>query len=62
MDIAAKPANPPTYLIDNHANLIIEQGGTRVVINAAAALELIAFIDRTGHLASAKKISQGADK
>ncbi len=49
----------PTYLIDNHANLIIEQGETRMVLDADAALELIVFLDRTGHLARAKSAAAG---
>lgn len=57
----AKPLQP-TYLIDNRANLIIEQGETRMVLDADAALELIVFLDRTGHLARAKSLVKGASQ
>lgn len=54
--------NPPVYLIDSQANLIIEQGSTRMVFAPVTALELIKFIERTGYQAHANSMTKGADK
>jgi hypothetical protein len=52
----------PVYLVDSQANLIIEQGGSRMVFALTAALELIKFIERTGYQAHANSLTKGADK
>jgi hypothetical protein len=48
------------YMVDSRANLIIEQGTARLTFNAAAALELIKFIERTGYQAHANTLTKGA--
>lgn len=50
----------PVCLVDNQANLIIEQGSTRIVFAPVAALELIQFIERTGYQAHANSLTKGA--
>lgn len=52
----------PVYLVDSQANLIIEQGGARMVFAPIAALELIKFIERTGYQAHANSLTKGAEK
>lgn len=49
----------PNYLVDNHANLVIESGDSRWTFNPAAALELIYFLERTGYQAHAKSMVKG---
>lgn len=50
----------PVYMVDSRANLVIEQGETRMVFDPAAALKLIKFIERTGYQAHANSITKGA--
>jgi hypothetical protein len=56
---AADPAEV-VYMVDSRANLIIEQGASRMVFNPAGALELIKFIERTGYQAHANSLVKGA--
>lgn len=51
---------PPNYLVDNHANLIIESGTVRLSLSPADALELIKFVERTGYQAHANTLTKGA--
>ncbi|MDA8258355.1 MAG: hypothetical protein M0Z99_22455 [Betaproteobacteria bacterium] len=53
---------PTVYMVDSRANLIIEQGATRLVFNPVGALELIKFIERTGYQAHANSLVKGAEK
>lgn len=50
------------YMIDNRANLIIEHDGHKVTFSPAGALDLIAFLERTGYQAHAKAITNGGAK
>jgi hypothetical protein len=50
------------YMIDNRANLIIEHDGHKVTFSASGALDLIAFLERTGYQAHAKAITNGGAK
>lgn len=56
---AADPAEV-VYMVDSRANLIIEQGTTRMIFNPVGALELIKFIERTGFQAHANSLVKGA--
>jgi hypothetical protein len=52
----------PVYMIDNRGNLIIEHDSHRIAFNPSAALDLIAFMERTGYQAHAKGLSNGSAK
>lgn len=61
MNTAPETAVPETiYMVDSRANLIIEQGATRLIFNPVGALELIKFIERTGYQAHANSLVKGA--
>lgn len=61
MNTAPETAVPETiYMVDSRANLIIEQGATRLIFNPVGALELIKFIERTGYQAHANSLTKGA--
>lgn len=47
MNTVTEPAEQSIYLVDNHANLHIQQGRQRVVLPPAGALELLKFLERT---------------
>jgi hypothetical protein len=53
---------PAVYMIDNRANLIVEHDGHRVTFSPAGALDLIAFLERTGYQAHAKSLTNGGAK
>jgi hypothetical protein len=53
---------PAVYMIDNRANLIIEHDGHKVTFSPAGALDLIAFLERTGYQAHAKGLTNGGAK
>lgn len=61
MNTTPETAAPETvYMVDSRANLIIEQGTTRLIFNPVGALELIKFIERTGYQAHANSLTKGA--
>lgn len=49
----------PTYLVDNHATLIIRVGDTTLNLCPADALELLKFVERTGYQAHANTVVKG---
>lgn len=59
MSTVPETAENPVYLIDSRANLIIEQGETRLAFAPATALELIKFLERTGYQAHANTLVKG---
>lgn len=49
----------PTYMVDNRANLIVDNGDSKMIFNPAAALELLRFLERTGYQAHANALVKG---
>lgn len=60
MTTISEPIEPPTYLVDSRANLIIEAGAVKLQLAPQDALELIRFVERTGYQAHANTLSKGA--
>lgn len=59
-ETVSDPVPETIYMVDSRANLIIEQGSTRLTFNPVGALELIKFIERTGYQAHANSLTKGA--
>lgn len=62
MNATTEPVEPPNFLLDCRANLVIEAGDVTVKLAPEHALELIKFIERTGYQAQENSQAKGAQQ